>query len=84
MKHHYTEDSIKYLKDKYDITDCHTWPFYPIIMPIKHGLGPVDYYECEEVVWEVWDHLCAVYGRFNSEYKAINLAIALSEQLMKG
>lgn len=51
----YTKEDIEIIRRAYDPTDCRTWPYYPIVMPLRDGTGPVDDSECDKITWEVWD-----------------------------
>lgn len=37
----YTREDIELLWKHYDFEDCRTWPYYPIVMPLKNGRGRV-------------------------------------------
>ena len=61
--------------------DSRLWEYYPIIMPLKQGQGPVPYEDCDEVIFEVWKgDLTESYGPFEFLPDAINKAMELNNQ----
>jgi hypothetical protein len=61
-----------------------TWPFFPIVVPLKGGDGPATDEECDEITWEVWDHYCESYGSFKYLHEAVDLAMTMNEDLFNG
>lgn len=78
----YSTFDIEHFRKSYKMDDVRTWPYYPIILPLKDGSGPVSYSESDEVTWEVWDRLYNTLKTFDNLYDAINHAIMLNETLI--
>lgn len=60
-------------------SDPRRWWYYPIVMPLKDGLGPASDEECDEITWEVWDQVCNSYGSFKCLPDALKMAIELNK-----
>lgn len=79
----YVAEEIESLKKQYNLLDVRTWPYYPIVMPLKDGRGPVKYKECDKVTWEVWDRFCDSVASYNYLPEAINHAMRLNKYIME-
>lgn len=82
MSSAYHADDILIIRKLYDPLNCRSWPFYPIIMPLKEGNGPATDAECDEITFEVWDHFCTSYGSYKFLSDAINEAMKLTKELL--
>lgn len=78
-----SSEAKRIVLDHYDPVDVRTWPYFPIIMPLKDGYGPADAEDCDKITWEVWDPLCDSYGSFACLSDAINTAIRLTLQFIE-
>ena len=78
----YDKRDAEVIQSLYDPLNVRTWPYYPIIMPLKEGNGPATDAECDEITFEVWDHFCNSFGRFEYLPDAINEAMKLTEDLL--
>ena len=78
----YHKDDIPIILKYYEPLSVRTWPFYPIVMPLKEGQGPATDQECDEITYEVWDHFCASHGSHKYLPDAINQAMALTKELL--
>ena len=78
----YCKSGIEAFLRLYDPLDVKTWPYYPIIMPLKEGNGPTTGAECDSITFEVWDHFCDSYGSFEHLPTAINEAMRLTKELL--
>lgn len=65
---------------EYDPMDIRTWPYYPVVMPLKEGKGPVSEAECDQITFEVWDLLYNSHGSFGYLPDAINEAMRLTRE----
>ena len=84
-KETYSDKDIEVLEKRFDIYNCRSWPFYPIIMPLNEdGLGPSDFGDTAKNTWEVWDHFCNSHGSFDNLPDAINEAMRLTKEVMGG
>lgn len=79
----YVLEDIVLLKRQYNPTDVRTWPYFPIVMPLKYGAGPVSDSDCDEITWEVWDRYCDSVGSHKHLIDAINHALRLNAKLME-
>ena len=77
----YDKRDVEVIKSLYDPMNVRTWPYYPIVMPLKEGQGPASYSECDQITFEVWDHFCNSYGTFEYLPDAINEALRLNKEL---
>lgn len=59
---------------------CRNRWYFPIVMPLKNGIGPASEKDCDEITWEVWDQVCDTYGSFKYLGDAIDKAEELNEQ----
>ena len=75
-------EAKKIVRQHYDPADVRTWPYFPIVMPLKSGLGPASDEECDEITWEVWDRICDKHGSFGCLPDAINEAIRLNAEYL--
>lgn len=78
----YDKRDVEVIQSLYDPLNVRTWPFCPIIMPLKEGNGPATDAECDKITFEVWDHFCNSYGSFEYLSDAINEAMKLTKELM--
>jgi hypothetical protein len=80
----YDQRDIEVLKTffKYDPFDVHTWPYFPIEMPLKEGQGPATHAECDQITYEVWDYFYNSHGSFKHLPDAINEAMRLSKEIL--
>jgi hypothetical protein len=78
----YTSEDVEIILKQYNSYDVDTWPFYPIVMPLKEGQGPASDAECDEITWEVWDRFCNSYGNFKYLPEAINESLKLTKELL--
>lgn len=78
----YHKDDLELVRKYYDPLNVRTWPFYPIIMPLKEGQGPATYQECDEITFEVWDHFAGSHGSHEYFPDAINQAMKLTKELL--
>ena len=79
----YDKRDVEVIKRIYDPMDVRTWPYYPIVMPLKDGQGPASYAECDQITFEVWDHFCNSYSVFEYLPDAINEAMRLTKELFE-
>lgn len=64
------------------LTDCRTWFYYPIEMPItKEGFGPASYDECHSIMYEVWDRELNSVSSHRNLPDAINEAIRRNQEI---
>lgn len=80
----YKEKDKEFLKTVYQLENCRTWPYFPIVMPLIGGQGPASDNECDKITWEVWDIFCESYGNFDYLADAINTAIKMNTDLLFG
>lgn len=78
----YVLEEIAMLKKQYNPLDVRTWPYFPIVMPLKETKGPADVKECDEITWEVWDRFCDSVASYVYLPDAINHALRLNKKLM--
>jgi hypothetical protein len=80
---HYDPEDLESIYRHYNPLDTRTWPYYPIVMPLKDGLGPANAAECDKITWEVWDRFYN--SVYSSEYlpHAINEAMRLNKEVFK-
>ena len=79
----YESEDVPLILQQYDPLNVRTWPYYPIIMPLLNGAGPVTDAECDEITWEVWDIFYNSYGTHKYLPDAINQALQLTQELLK-
>lgn len=80
----YDEDSIAFFQKSVDWGNVRTWPYFPIVMPLREdGTGPASYQECHRITWEVWDNYCGSHGVFDYLPDAINEAIRLTREMLE-
>ena len=60
--------------------DVRSWPYFPIVMPLKEGKGPATDIECDEITFEVWDNFYNSFGSFKYLPDAINEAMRLTKE----
>ena len=77
-----SDESLEIIRKHYNPSDVRTWPFFPIIMPLKNGTGPATYEECDQITYEVWDLLFDTHGSFIYMPDAINKAMELSKRVL--
>jgi len=78
----YHKDDLERVRRYYDPLNVRTWPFFPIIMPLKDGQGPATDQECDEITYEVWDHFGGSHGSHEYLPDAINQAMELTKELL--
>jgi len=78
----YDVEDVKILRACYDFADVNTWPYYPIVIPLKDGEGPVSDAECDTITWEVWDRYFMDYGSYTNLTDAINRAMKMNKDLL--
>lgn len=78
----YAPEDVVLLREHYNPSDCRTWPYYPIVMPLKDGNGPASDAECDTITWEVWDRFCNSVGSFDHLPDAINDALRRNKELL--
>lgn len=78
---HYDPEDLDLIYQHYNPFDCKSWPYYPIVMPLRKGRGPVSDKQCDEITWEVWDRFCN--SVYSSKYlpDAINEAMRLNKEV---
>lgn len=82
QKHNnYHPEDLEIIYRHYNPLDARTWPYYPIVMPLKGDQGPASDAECDKIEWEVWDRFCN--SVYSSEYlpHAINEALRLNKEV---
>lgn len=79
----YVKEVVPIIMKRYKMEDVRTWPYYPIVVPLKEGRGPASDAECDEITYEVWDHFCNSYGSFQYMPDAINEAMRLTKELIE-
>jgi hypothetical protein len=79
----YHPDDLPIIKKHYNPLDTRTWPYYPIIMPLKDGQGPASDEECDRITWEVWDRFYNSVGSFDYLPDAINDAMRRNKELLE-
>jgi len=79
----YHADDLEIILQHYNPHDVRTWPYYPVIMPLKDGRGPASDAECDKITWEVWDRFCNSVGTFDYLPDAINDARKRNEELVE-
>lgn len=67
----------------YKADDCRTWPYFPIVMPLKGGNGPATDEECDKITWEVWDQMYNTYESFEYLPDAINKAMQMNRDFLR-
>jgi hypothetical protein len=78
----YDKRDVEVIQTLYNSLDIRTWPYYPIIMPLKEGKGPATDIECDEITFEVWDHFCNSFGSYKYLSDAINEAMRLTKEFL--
>lgn len=78
----YAQEEVVLLREHYNPLDVRTWPFYPIVMPLRDGMGPATDAECDKITWEVWDRFCGTHGSYDYLPDAINEALRLNKELL--
>lgn len=79
----YVLEDIALLKRQYDPLNVRTWPYFPVVMPLKAGKGPVKDANCDEITWEIWDQFCDSVASYKYLPDAINHALRLNKRLME-
>ncbi len=79
----YHPDEVVHLRKHYNPSDVRTWPYYPIVMPLKDGQGPTSDAECDTITWEVWDLFCNSVGTFGNLPDAINDAMRRNKETLE-
>lgn len=77
----YSVDEISILREVYVPSNPRTWPYYPIVMPLKDGQGPSSDAECDKITWEVWDRCYNTVGQFDCLPDAIECAMTKNAEL---
>ena len=79
----YADSEIEVLRKNNSPTNINTWPFFPIIMPLLKGRGPVSAAECDEIIFEVWDQHCLSSTSHTCLRDAIQKAMVQNLELLK-